>query len=466
MKRSRLIRIFSALSGKERRELRKWLLSPSHNQREDVILLHDYLFNVIDTKDAAALDKKVAFPYLYPKETFDDAKMRQVIFFSLKVVEEFLIYQELRKDEVRSRIALARIYRDRKLDKSYQKAIKAAKTAHESFPYRNEAFLQNEYLLQQEDYTYIVSQNRAIPMNLQEVSDALDRSYLADRLRQSCHMLAHQKVYKTDYESGLIDKVLLHVEHENFMDNPAIATYYFGYKAIVERENVDFFNQLKVQITKYGHLFPQSEIKDIYLVAINYCIGRVNQGERSFFRDMFDLYKLGLEEQVFIESGIVSRYTFRNIVTTALVLKEFDWVEAFIIKYKVYLAEQYRESFVHFNLSKLHFERGDYDEAMKLLSQFEYKDILLNLNAKAMLIKMYYEQDEMDTLESLLESVRNYLQRKKIIAYHKSNYKNFIRFTKKLLKVNPYSEAQKAKLKKEIAAVSPLTEKAWLLKQL
>ena len=41
-----------------------------------------------------------------------------------------------------------------------------------------------------------------------------------------------------------------------------------------------------------------------------------------------------------------------------------------------------------------------------------------------------------------------------------------VRYTKKLLKVNPYSRAQKEKLKAEIEAAKPLTEKAWLLKQL
>ena len=470
MEKSRLIRIFKSFSKKELRELHKWLLSPSHNQREDVVLLYNYLVKIGQEPKEQLLNKEKVYPHIFPKENFDDAKMRQVMFFFLKSIEEFLTYQELKQDELKSTLALAKVYRKRKLNKSYQKAMKSAKEIHESFKYRNKVFFQNEYLIQQEDYDFdylnAVSQNRARPINLQKLLDVLDSSYLADKLRQSCHMLAHQQVYKTDYKTGLLDKVLSYVEDKDFVDNPAIAIYYFGYKAITERDRIDYFIQLKEQLAKHGQYFPQSEIKDIYVLAINYCIGRVNQGEKSFFRDMFELYKLGFKEKIFIESGIVSRYTFRNTVTTALVLKEFDWVEQFIQDYKDYLAEQYRESFVHFNLSKLHFEKGDYDTAMRLLSQFEYNDILLNLNAKAMLIKMYYEQEEMDALESLLESVRSYLQRKKIISYHKSNYKNFIRFTKKLLKVNPFSTSQKEKLKKELEEVNPLTEKPWLLKQL
>ncbi|MEM1124462.1 MAG: hypothetical protein AAGJ18_28755, partial [Bacteroidota bacterium] len=81
-------------------------------------------------------------------------------------------------------------------------------------------------------------------------------------------------------------------------------------------------------------------------------------------------------------------------------------------------------------------------------------------------LKIYYETDEFKVLESLLESMRAYIQRKKVIGYQKALYKNMVRYTKKLLKVNPYSKAQKEKLRAEIEAAKPLTEKAWLLKQL
>ena len=79
---------------------------------------------------------------------------------------------------------------------------------------------------------------------------------------------------------------------------------------------------------------------------------------------------------------------------------------------------------------------------------------------------MYYEQEEIDVLESLLESMRTYIQRKKVMGYHKNNYKNIIRYTKKLLKITPYSKLTREKLHEEISQVSPLTEKKWLLTQL
>jgi len=103
---------------------------------------------------------------------------------------------------------------------------------------------------------------------------------------------------------------------------------------------------------------------------------------------------------------------------------------------------------------------------MRLLASVEYDDILINLNAKSMLLKMFYEQDEFDALESLLESMRTYMQRKKVLGYHQSNYKNMIRYTRKLTRINPYSKLEKDKLKDEIQNTNPLTERKWLLHQL
>ena len=140
--------------------------------------------------------------------------------------------------------------------------------------------------------------------------------------------------------------------------------------------------------------------------------------------------------------------------------------DRFIAGYKKWLPADQRENLSHFCRSKLLFEKKDYKSAMRLLAQVEYDDILLNLNAKSMLAKMLYEQEELDSLDSLLESVRTFIQRKKVIGYHKNIYSNLVKYTRKLVRVNPYSAEQKEKLRQGILAANPLAERQWLLEQL
>ncbi len=468
MEKSRLLTIFNTFSKKELRDLRKWLLSPAHNQREDVVQLFEYLVENTDSANPESVHRELIFQTLFPGETFDDARLRQTAHFLLKSIEEFFIYQELRSDEVRSLTALARVYRKRNLDKPFQAAMTAARNAHQNHPYRNERFQRDEFLIQLEEYAFVESKKRTVKMNLQEVVNALDVTYLSDKLRYSCMVLAHQTVYKTDYEIGMLREVLDYVEKSNFFDVPAIAVYYFGYKTNVEKENPEHYQMLKKYILQYEQFFPPSELRDIYLLAINYCINRLNAGKSEFGRETFEMYKKGLENAVLFENNLLSRFTFMNVATLGLQLKEFNWVEKFIVRFKDHLEEKVRDNIVHFSTANLAFEKKDYTTAMQLLTQVEFDDILMNLNSKRMLLKMFYEENELDALESLLESLRNYIQRKKVMGYHKANFTNLIRLTKKLIKVNPYNKNTLGTLKAEIQEAKPLAaaEKNWLLEQL
>ncbi len=466
MQKSRLISILKTFSKKEIREFRKWVNSPAHNLREDVVLLFEYLMEDRHLHKDELLSKEYVFRKVLPKERFDDAKIRQAMHFLMKAVEEFLIFQELLEDNVRAKRTLASVYRKRKLEKSFQKNIKLVQQLQEQHPYRNSGYFRNDYLIQQEQYIYLSKLQRTTKLNLQDVSDSLDLTFLTDKLRQSSFMLSHQRVYKTKYNIGLFEKVLEYVRSKELLDIPAVAIYYYCCMSLLEKDDETHFQNLKKEIQQHGEYFPLAEIRDIYLLAINYCIGRMNIGHKAFFREAFELYRLGFEEKVLLENETVSRWTFLNVVAIAIRLEEFEWAENFVTDYQKYLEEKYRESVGNFSLARLNYEKGDYAVAMRLCNQVESDDILMNLSTRTMLFKMFYEEGEHDSLESLLESVRNYLQRKEIMGYHKTNYKNIIRFTKKLLKVNPYSQTQKDKLKTEIEMTEPLTERSWLLTQL
>jgi len=205
---SRLIEILRVFNKKEIRNLRKWIISPIGNQREDVVLLFEYLLKNERYKENNGLTKTEIFQQVYTDLRYDDAKMRQLVFFGMKTLEEYLIYQELRKDEIKSKIALAIFYRKRKLDKIYQKNFKTLTNLHKEHPYRNCDFLKNEYLIQEEEYITSSISKRSKSLNLQEVSNSLHRTFIAEKLRQSYLMLAHQSIYQTNYTIGLIDEIL------------------------------------------------------------------------------------------------------------------------------------------------------------------------------------------------------------------------------------------------------------------
>ncbi len=468
MQKSVLVELIRSLTKKEVRELHKWLQSPAHNQRQDVVKLFDFLSKNLLQGDETA-EKERAWAAIFKGEPYDDAFMRQVMYFLLKAMEEYLVFTDYTNDRVQFQIALTRIYRTRKLEKAYKQAHRTGTESLQNQPLRNRYYLLQRFFLDQEEYEYKMSITQNASVNLQEMSDAMEKWFIVEKLLIGNAMLAHHHVYqKANYDSGLLHEVLAYSSKHNLFDEPAIAAHYFAYMAITNPNEKQYFDDFEKMILESDdHYFTQPEMLNLYRTALNYCIAKVNQGELDYSRRALKFYRKGVENGALIENGIISRYTFGNAVAFALKIGEFDWAEQFVERFQHFLEEKQRNSIINFNLSRLYFEKGDYNKAQRLLTQFEYDDMMLNIIAKTMLLKIYYERSDLDAFESLIESLRIYLQRKEALnPARKAAYKNLVSLMKKLLNLNIYSKVQKEKFRELVMKTNPLTEREWFLKQL
>ena len=183
----------------------------------------------------------------------------------------------------------------------------------------------------------------------------------------------------------------------------------------------------------------------------------------AFGKEALELYKEGLQQQIFFENGILSPFHYKNIIALGLGLKEFEYVGVFIETYKPFLEKKYRESTYCYNLALLHYRTANYGKAMELLQKVSTKDVFNNLTARRMLVIIYYDQGNFEALYSLLDSFQNYVYRKKGLGYHRKLYLNFIKFTRKLLQLEAMTEKQIIALRSTILATRNVAEKEWLL---
>ncbi|AEE51651.1 tetratricopeptide repeat protein [Haliscomenobacter hydrossis] len=471
MQNSQLIHILSSLSKKETRELRKWLVSPIHNQRSDVVQLYEYLTSSNRLEDDKSLEKERIFRKLYPKEAYDDAKMRQAIHFLQESVEEYLMYVKSKDDGLTQYLGLAKIYREKKLLKLHEKTMKKIEEDFQNAPHRNEEIFERSYLIEKEKSTMFIERSRAVSTNYQEMSNSMEMTFISRKLKLACAMLSHQKIYKTNYDFGLLEGVLTYLNGQNqsqLINDPTIKLYYHLYNLFKFPDEEFHFFEIKQVLSSSEHFFDPLERKDVYLMIINYCISRMNIGFKSFVREAFEFYRKAIESRIIFEHGMLNHLAFRNIVTAGTTLKEFDWVSSFIEEYQQYLGPEYRDNFVKFALARLYFEQGDYDRAQDLLIQFDIDDILINLTAKTMLIRLYYEKDEFLALESLLDSMRAYINRKKMLAYHKMSFKELISASKRLIKIQFNDRKKIEVLQNQInnSRILPSHMKEWFMEQL
>ena len=466
MKKSKLFDVFGRLSAWEHRNLKQFLASPFFNQREDVIALFDFMLSE-EKKEGAKFDRKEAFQVVYKTTRFDDDKMRMLMSRLFRLLEHFLAIRKIQEKEGLMKLTLAQAYRDMRQEKNFKKSIKEVERVLEKQPFRNADYLRQQFEVEYEYYDYIDSQNRLSETNLQELSDTFDHFYLAAKLKQVCLALSHQAVMKKTYDLGLFIPIIKYIEeHPDYLKFSAVSIYYYTYKAITEADDEMYFQILRQLIQEHKTEFKEREIRDIYLMAINYCIRRLNTGAPHYVSESFELYRAGLEQGYLLENGMISQFTYNNTVSAGLKLGKGDWVETFIHEYRDKLSTRNRQSTFLFNLAKVQYAKGDFGTAMKTIHQFDSNDHLMTLGAKKMLLRMYYESNEYDALDSLLESLRVFLRRKEILSYHKSYFSNIVSLTKKLMDLAPYDKKAKEKLAKQIKAAKIQSDEEWFLEQI
>ena len=472
MLKSVLIRYLKQLSKKDWREFRKMVHSPYYNQREDLARLVVYLESKINTSKATILDKKAIFEATFPGKDYDEQQLRYALSFLLKVLKKYLLQTELEEDEVQQQIYLSRALRKRGLDKYAEKELKLTSQILEKQNRRNSFYHYQRYQLTQEELSLTLLQKRSGIANFQTVSEELTISYIADILRHSCSLLTQQSMSRQSHHLQLLEAALQLVDHSEYQQIPAIAIYFRIYRALyaLEQNQLDTseeeFNIAKQLVEQHWPKFPAHEIREIYLFTTNYCIRRLNNGERQFVRKAFELFRSGLKNEALLNRGFLSSFTYKNITRLGVALQEDEWVEQFLQAHKKQLHPRERENTWRYNLAFFYFQKADYEQSMRLLQQVEFKDPLNNLDARQMLLRSYFELKEYDALDSFLDSFSNYIYRQKEVGYHREIYINLVRFVRKMIQLQGQGKEEWKKLREEVQATSQLAGKKWLLEQL
>ena len=451
--------LFHQLNGVEKRECTHFLNSPYFNQRTDVLGLWHCLLRLKQREP----DPPQIFTELYPGTPFDEAQWRYVQTFLLQGIEHFLTQRAWEQAPLLADLHLIPVFRRKKADKALAYALQRAHNKLAQLPQDKDFFLY-QYLLEWEKYVSTESQHRTGANNLASVNRALDTFLVSSKLRLACLMESHKAVYQATYDLGLLTASLAHVRTSGMLEIPVVALYYHCYQALTTGNEADF-RAFRRELEQHPEL-PPDERRTFLLLAVNYCIKRLNTGQAHYIREAFDLYKIGLETEVLIENGVLSRFAYKNIVALGLRLEAFDWVRDFIARYESLLEEKYRSANRDYNLARLFFTQKNYAKAMPLLAQVDESDLLLNLDSRVMLLKMYYETGEYEALDALLTSFRVLLLRKKkIIGYHQQHYLATLRLVKKLARLRPNDTVAVQKFKAEVTKNEVVLEKDWLLRQ-
>lgn len=446
---------------------RKFILSPYFNQNERLVSFFDTIDPQLRNNNGINLTKGDIWEATY-SERYDDTKFRKLCTDLLKLVEAFLAQEVYDSNPLHQANYLLQAVNQKKLEPLYNSTIRTAKRLSEQQFLKPSAFYYYQYEFEKNYYEITEFEvQRSEISNIELIITNLDKFYIAEKLRYYCNILSRRSIISHEYNILFIEHIIEHIESIDFEDIVPINFYYHIYCMLTREDAHPHYDQLKVLIFKHIQKIPENEKEEIIVAALNYCARQINQGNHEFLRERFKLYQDFVSNNLLLLNGVMTPWNFRNVIVTGLRLGEYDWVDQFIDNYKIHLEEKYRDNAVSFNKANLHFYKGEYYKVIEMLQTVEYEDISYNLNAKSMLIATYYELDEFEALQSLLETFRLYLQRNKKIAQDKKDhYLQLILFTKHLTRLDPRDTKQIQSLKKKIQNAKAVVNKNWLLEKI
>lgn len=461
MEKSKAIVLMKSLSVWELKAFEKFVASPFHNPNSSVTDLFKYLkqhYPLFNNNDISysSLSCKV-FRIKKP----DVPRFRHTLTELTRLLEKFYMQLSMSENSAAQKKLLSAELFKRGIDKYFSQQI--SETRKTTDVKKDISYYENLVAWSELSYEFASSRkNRQPDSDLQNLSDNLDNFYLVKKIKYCCEILNRSNIIGTTYTIPLLAPLLSHLEN-NPHATPLISIYYQTLLTITDNKNEDHFHKLKALLQKHQHEITIKENRDIYAFAQNYCIRQLNTGNLHYLKELFEIYKIVLEEKIIFDNKQLSHADFKNICAVSIRLNELKWADEFILSHAKFLSSEFRKNSVNYNSARLHFARKQFKPAIKLLTTVEFTDVFYHLDAKSLLLKIYFENKEYEPLYSLINTFKIYLKRSKQISeYQRTIYNNLLSRVRLLAQLHAGDKLMSEKIKTELETELPVADMSWL----
>lgn len=477
MQKTKLIDLLSTFSTRERSRFRKYVHSPFFNKHPILIHLCDHILDCAPQFEGEKLKKTVVFQQLYGPINYNENKLNNLISDLLQLLYDYLAYTRFEQQEEKQKLLLIEELLEREAFKHVEKNARRVKDLQKKSSYRSYNYYETAFhFYEQLDYFELSRAGKRFNENLQLESNHLDLYFICNKFRLACEMASRNRIINQNYVCHLLEELKQYYEtHPILQEHTSITIYYKTLQMLSEDKEIQHFEALKKLLAEHAIVFPPEELHNLYNYALNYCIQKINAGNSDFYRSILDLYKVMLEQEIIFVNGFLRQWAYKNIVTTGIRLKDFNWTEWFIHQYKSRLLPEERSNAVSYNLAAFYYAKGDLRNALIQLQDVEFTSSSYHLGAKIIQLKSYFELDEEEALYSLVEAFKKYLHRNKQLSeFQKKANHNFLKLAKALFKLKsskarmgPAQIGKKQQqLKERMKLLSPIANLDWLSEQL
>lgn len=472
MQKLKLSELLLSFNSNELKRLVDFINSPFYNKNKKLISLIDLFRHHIENSSFNTLTKEFVWKNILSGEKFSDVKLRSYLSDLKKLCEKFIITLEEEKNAVRSKNLLLQYLTERNLKKNTESVSSELKNAFNSEFTKS---FEHYYEMMFFERAVILNEGRNVEKNLDgnyyRLSDAIDHYFISSKLdlmnsflSRKYHVLGSFR-FKTNFTDEILKYTEDHLQNIKRND-PFIYCEYLIFKMMTAENNDEYFKDLHGFVLKNIRKYKHSELEQVYFPMINFGFNKVAMGETDYLLRIFEIYRTFELRGFYSDMDVFQDIDLISIVIAGLRLNKISWVESFIEKYSPKLINEFRSDTVSLVYALTSFKKKDYSGSIKYLSGVNYQNSYYYLKSKETLMIIYYEQGEYVAMQSLMDSVRHYLKRRRdVLSIHYERYMMFLKYLSMLLKAVQNDKSNKVLLKKELRKNINVIAREWLIEK-
>jgi hypothetical protein len=464
---SSIILFLRSLSKEELKQFDKFIKSPFHNNRSDVVKYFNELKKFYPLFGRNDFTKQNIFSRLYPNAKYKDDVIRRLSSNLLKAGEEFGAYISFRKDDFTYNRYLSEFYLSKSIVKLLNRQLEKTELMLNERPARDAVhFLNRNFLEEFKRLSIVRSDSTGKKIDVQLQIDSIWKFAAISLFRLYKIAAEHSRQFEKKYNTGNLRLLYRFIEENGCMESKALEIWYLLLKFQSELRNDETFLKLKKIISVNAGIFGPVESFVIYVSLMGYCFDKNIDPKEDFTREEFEIMKEMLDNGLLIQDNVFHPEWFIYAVITSLRAKKTEFAEKLINTYSNMMPENVSENVLYHAKAELEIEKGNFEKALEYLTVSRYNNIAEKLRANHMYIKIYYELGLSDQFFYNIDSFRHLIKNNNSLTGSvKMIRENFIKFSVKLFRIKINESKEPVwKVKKEILN-SKITGNKWLLKK-
>lgn len=475
---SKLINVLRTFSKTEMKEFEKFAASPYFNKGRNYLPFLHQLVKFYPKFDNEKLTPEFVYSMLNPGKKFNKQIIWNLTSTMMNMAEEYLAISSTRKNKFYRLKAIADEYSDRRLNGYYLKTLSEMSriTDHGGIDknyFRRKADAENEMVKfhQMEDKQHLLCQN-VLEEGKWRILD-----FLQDFERTICDLSSNTFMYNASYDINIpaefakcldLKKLINYAREKNYEYLWLLEIFYSSIMTVTERSNTEHYFRLKKLYEENRHHFTDYEKNKVLTTLSNYCSLRINDGDDSFRRELFEIGKIELKENLAFPEKSSSKITFIQILRNAVSFNEIKWAKDFVEENIHKLKASHQRSMYSLAYAFIHFRLKDHEKVLENLKKVRFIDVRDKLNVKSLLLRTYFEMRDINSLMYQIDSTRHFLSSNPSIS--EESRRNFLQFTlfvnRLLTELDKNSKHDLDLFRKEVESEKTLINKNWFYEQI